>query len=773
VDGSPCPLSGGSRKDIQSWIGRHRRLWIPAPCNPQRAILACFILLAVAYGLVVPPFENLDEVEHFEVVRYITETGRLPEHGSTAAEAYHYQQEASQPPLYHLLSAGLVQLLGLETEKAITSWHLNPCVACGPGAASLYDNRAVLYHDPDREAFPWRGTLLTLHALRLWSTLLQTVTLIGTYALAHTAIPQRPGVGLVAMAVVAFNPQFLLVASGVNNDNLVTPLVTLGLCLLLRTWRDGLSARRTIGLGVLTGLAGLTKLSGWLLLPLSATAILVLACRPIAPSTPSTTRRLPPAIGHVSLVVLTASAIGSWWFWRNWQLYQDPTALQPMLELVGTRGGSLFQSFLEAGAMFRSFWGQIPCSFYPPAFYVLYAVLTALAAGGLVRGWRRLALAEQAAAMILGSWFMLVVLSWMRWNAMTPAPGGRLLFPALPAVALLMALGTGELTRGRFELGKGIVIGLLALLAWWTVMRILPGFFAPPPRFPDASTIQPDQPLDATLGDSVGVRGYDIALNDDSRAPTLDVTLYWQALASMGEDYVMALQLVSPVAGDTTLRWNYNSWPGHGNYPTSAWRPGEVIVDRYRFRLPEADFPTQAWDVHMALYRRETGERLPARVQGSDAGDRLVLTQLRVPGIQPSCPEEGRMASSVRFGEAIALTHAMVVPEQEGVGVELCWEALQSLSADYTVFVHLRGASGEPFDTGDGPPMQGAFPTSMWHPGDTVLDVHRLMPISGKEEQGKSIVVGLYEPEGGSRLPASVGDVLVPDAAVQVWPNHP
>lgn len=136
-------------------------------------IPTCFVLLALACGLIVPPFENLDEIEHFEVVRYIAEVGNLPVHRDPDAESYRYRQEASQPPLYHLLSAGLVKLLDLPTDDAAAAWRLNPRVACGPGAVSLYDNRAVLYHDPNAEAFPWESTLLTLHVLRALSTLLQ------------------------------------------------------------------------------------------------------------------------------------------------------------------------------------------------------------------------------------------------------------------------------------------------------------------------------------------------------------------------------------------------------------------------------------------------------------------------------------------------------------------------------------------------------------------------------------------------------------------------
>jgi hypothetical protein len=189
--------------------------------------------------------------------------------------------------------------------------------------------------------------------------------------------------------------------------------------------------------------------------------------------------------------------------------------------------------------------------------------------------------------------------------------------------------------------------------------------------------------------------------------------------------------------------------------------------------LPDADFFTQAWDVRVALYEKETGQRLPVQIEESDVGDHLMLSRLRVPGHPPSCPEDGKLTSEVSFGEAIILTYAAVTFEQEGSRVELCWKAIQALPTDYTVFVHLQDTSGMPIVTGDGPPMRGAFPTSMWHPGDIILDVHHLMSESENEEQGKRIAIGLYNPKDGSRLPAFVGDTLIPDAAVQIWPDHP
>ncbi|MCX7681804.1 MAG: glycosyltransferase family 39 protein [Anaerolineae bacterium] len=749
-------------------------------------ILLAYIGLGLACGLVVPPFENLDEIEHFGAIRYVADTGQLPVHGTPVAEEYHYRQEASQPPLYYVLSAALVRILGLRADDMTAFLRFNPWVACGPNPFNLYDNRAILYHNPHREAFPWRDTLLMLHVLRAWSTLLQTLTVLGIYALGRLVFPDRPTVALLGMAVAAFNPQFLLVASGVNNDNLVTPLATLALYTLLRTWRDGFSVRRSLGLGLLIGLAGLSKLSGWVLLLLTGVIFLLIAGRRIGESANGRTGQPACAIAHRplsiahcswfiahgSLVVLPALALSGWWFWRNWQLYGDPTALKPMLALVGERGSPIYP-LLETGLVFRSFWGQISCAFYPAGFYAFYTAFTLLALGGLLWGWRRLDQSEKAAATILLGWFLLIVISWARWDMLTPAPGGRLLFPALPAIALVLALGLDSLRWTREQLSNWsiarcalLIVALLAM-ALWAVAGILPGFFAPPPRYTDPAAVRPQHALDATVGNGIRLMGYNVALEDDG--PTLDVTLYWQASMPLDDDYTLALQLVSPVPGDTTLRLNYNSWPGRGNYPTSAWRPDEVIADRYRLRLPEAGFPTQAWDLHVMLFRRETGERLPVRVNGLDSGNHLILARLRVPGRSPLCPEEGRLTAEVRYGTYTALTHAQVIADLEATRVVLCWKALASLPGDYTVFVHALDESGALISTGDGPPMQGAFPTSLWQRGDIVMDEHRL-PVPAANIR---IAVGLYNLTDGSRLPALIGHTPVPDASVIVWPERP
>jgi len=720
-------------------------------------ILLAYLSLGLAYGVILPPFENLDELEHFEVIRYVVDIGRLPVHGALDVQDYQMHQEVSQPPLYYLLSAGLVRLLGLHSADASNFWQVNPRVACGLEAPHQYDNRAVLRHDPHREAFPWQGALLTLHVLRMFSTCLQAVTVIATFALGRQLFPGRPAIPLLGAGVVAFNPQFLLVASGVNNDNLLTPLATVILWLTARAWQERrLDWSRALLLGVLCGAAGLSKLSGWLTLAPCAALFGTLWLQHAAPRPGLTVRAL--------MIPITAFTVGSWWFWRNWQLYGDVTALQPMLAIVGARGWDTpWQGLLEAGSMFRSFWGQLPCAFYPAGFYLFYAGLTGLSALGLLWGWRKLRLIERYLLIALAGWFAVITLSWLRWNMMTPAPGGRLLFPALPAVALVMAAGLTQLWSPRHV--ARIVLMALALAAWWTGIRIFPAFFAPPRSVVEA---RPMYAFEATFADTIHMRGYDLAVDD--RGQRVQMTLYWQADAPLTEDYLIALQLVSPIPGDTTQRWTYDSWPGRGNYPTRAWQTGVIVVDRYQFDLPSADFVTQAWDLHLALYREKDGARLPVSIDGTPAGTHLTLTRLRLPGVAPDCPAEAQALGVLRLGDAVHLTHAVVVPAGDHMLVTLCWEAERALPADYTVFVHLLDADGALKTTGDGPPAAGAFPTSLWQPGDRIVDTHFLPEPA---LPGDSIVVGLYNPLDGIRLSALRDSVPAPNDALLIWPLSP
>lgn len=118
------------------------------------------------------------------------------------------------------------------------------------------------------------------------------------------------------------------------------------------------------------------------------------------------------------------------------------------------------------------------------------------------------------------------------------------------------------------------------------------------------------------LGESV-VAADGAALNP---AAPLIVTLYWQALEEMADDYVVFLHLREVSSGRNVAQ--IDRMPQEGSYPTSVWAAGEVIADRYVLDLP-AGLPPGDYELDVGLYLPMSGEHL--RVKGDF---RLQLAEL-------------------------------------------------------------------------------------------------------------------------------------------------
>lgn len=725
-------------------------------------MIVAFVVVASAWNLLIPPYENLDELEHAEVVRYIAVTGRLPVHGEAEAAGFHVRQEASQPPLYHILAAGWSRLWHLPADPHAPQPIPENVVECGPSAT--FYNKVTWARDPNRERFPWSGALRTLHAIRLFSTLLQVATVAGAWTLARRVFPNGL-VPVLTAVLVAFNPQFLLVASGVNNDNAVTPLATWGLILAYDLWNSGPTIRRTLLFGAISGLAGLSKLSGLGLVGLGGLALIIRAWQQRTP--------LRDLVKWSALLILPALLIPAPWVVRNLRLYGDPTALAPMLEKVGRRTYPL--AFSEITPMVLSYWGQMPCSFYPRALYWPYLVLMAGGIAGIALGWRRFNQRQKLALSLSAVWFIVIVLAWLRWDAITPATGGRLLFPAIAALAFILAAGWHAILPRSVRLWA-------ALLPVWAVVTLVAGpvsFFALPRHLPADAPLP--NPLDVTFGDAIALRGYKARAFEPyltcapttarDNHPALDVTLYWQTTRPVTENLTLALQLVSPVSGETDLRFNYTHWPGHGNLPTSAWPVGTILQDRYVLPLPQSAAPTQAWALQVALLDDATGVRRQTYTNGTPIGDAVRLTTLRIAGRAPQLPARNNKTTPVQFGQGAQLQDAQVEATDAAWRVSLFWESLAPFPEDYTVFVHAYAADGTLLATGDGPPQNGHFPTSLWQPGDHVLDVHRVDLPEGSTPA--RIAIGLYSPVTGERVPATADGKPLPDNAATIWEAQP
>ncbi len=112
-----------------------------APTSPARRsraaatwlaiVLGAHIVLGLMYDRATPIFEAPDEGYHFAFVRWISLGHGLPV--QVPGQLADWEQEGSQPPLYHLMAAALIT--GIDTSDWDQVFVHNPFVRHEPGIA--------------------------------------------------------------------------------------------------------------------------------------------------------------------------------------------------------------------------------------------------------------------------------------------------------------------------------------------------------------------------------------------------------------------------------------------------------------------------------------------------------------------------------------------------------------------------------------------------------------------------------------------------------------
>jgi hypothetical protein len=126
-------------------------------------------------------------------------------------------------------------------------------------------------------------------------------------------------------------------------------------------------------------------------------------------------------------------------------------------------------------------------------------------------------------------------------------------------------------------------------------------------------------PVNARIGNATLV-GYRV-----ERARTLRVVLYWRGAQKIEKDYTVFVHLAD--ASDRVIA-QQDKAPVHGTYPTSAWQPGELIVDGYDL----IDAAPGTYALLVGMYDPATLVRVPALdAKGAPLpNDRVLLTQVTI-----------------------------------------------------------------------------------------------------------------------------------------------
>jgi hypothetical protein len=405
--------------------------------------------------------------------------------------------------------------------------------------------------------------------------------------------PGRRSLALAAAAFVAFLPESLFIGASMSNDMLAALFSTLALWLAL--YRPG--PRVAVLAGLCLGLAFMTKVSTVSLAPVVAAAMLAPAvCLVREPGasywraqvrTPELRRR----VGCAALVAATSLIIAAPWLWRNWRLYGDLTGMPLVLATIDQRQGPLDPAALLAllRGWSLSFWGKFGGAGHlalPWPLYAAWFALLLLAGAGWVRRAARPGMAPAYSARTeqarWGGWIVLlgapalVILSIISYSRIALGTDqGRLLFPALAPMALLLAGGVDAWTPagrpGVLVLGMGGLMGLAGAVA------LLAGILAPfaPPSEPAPPSVAQAAPIGQVFGEEIEL----IAGDWQTAEGDGELTLYWRALRPVQEDLRTALRLVD---GQGNLIWEWKRSPGAGRFSTDRWPVGRLVADTYR-----------------------------------------------------------------------------------------------------------------------------------------------------------------------------------------------
>ena len=432
------------------------------PSNARRSrwgilVIVCLCLaLGALYAIYTPAWQTPDEPAHYNYVRHIAETGSLPvlEPGDYPA-AYleelksrrfppdmsidSIQYESHQPPLYYLAAAAVYNTAG----------------SASTGASLL--------------------------ALHLFSVLLGGLTLWLSYEIVLALFPQAEWLAMGTAIFAATIPMHLSMMASANSDSLSELLVVLIVYLLVRRGATAWSARRAVGIGLLLGLAFLTKMQSYVAFAVAAFAL-------FWDQSHCADTSIWKTIGYGGLMLACALLVALPWLVRNMLVYgvSDPlvmarhdTVVQGQLTTQEFIAQHSLLSLLRDGLLttFRSFWGQFGWMAVPmhPRVYLGLALMSSLALFGssaAVRrsNWAQLSSDARRGLALLAVWVAITTLGYFWWNTKYVQHQGRYLFPALVPIGVYYVFGLQQMLahwRGALLLvGAGIVttlvVGLIA-----------------------------------------------------------------------------------------------------------------------------------------------------------------------------------------------------------------------------------------------------------------------------------------------------------------------
>jgi hypothetical protein len=305
------------------------------------------------------------------------------------------------------------------------------------------------------------------------------------------------------------------------------------------------------------------------------------------------------------------------------------------------------------------------------------------------------------------------------------------------------------------------LVVLLFFLSLISPFRYIRPTYAKAPLISETEVPAGIEPLDLVYDDALRLIGYSVEKPSVRPGEWLPVTLYWQAIHPVEKNYSVFVHLLG---GDSTVVGQVNTYPDHGNWPTSLLEPGKVLKDIYYVPISsQAETPVV---IRLALGIFEFADpQRTAKVAVNLAGEvvepivgAIPLVPHQWPQLNPAQAEEANFAEQIRLvGYDWAAN--TIIRSGDVIPFTLYWEVLGAPGQNLNLFIHLVDSNEVQIAGFDGPP---AFPTAFWQAGNTIVDSRSLSLPADLPPGDYELVIGWYHLDTFIRLPLvdETGDAL-------------
>jgi hypothetical protein len=297
-----------------------------------------------------------------------------------------------------------------------------------------------------------------------------------------------------------------------------------------------------------------------------------------------------------------------------------------------------------------------------PLAYVIFDVFTLISFIGCLIWFVRNRRSEPFALMlIMAGYVTIVFFGVVRWTMATPASQGRLMFPAISALSLLMWLGWETIVDFRFRI-VDLTKLRWAMPAFMLATAVIVPFRDIAPTYAGPQMISEQQlpsdlkRLEVDYGDQLRLIGYRLA-EPLSRTDSVEFTLYWRCLKPIAADYSIFAIVYGRQLQEVGKR---DAYPYHGLYATSQCQPDEIFADPYKIPITTSRVARPSV-LHVQIGMKDGithAELAPA------AGGRAIPSVMVDVGKLASLPRDSNHTLDYRVGDSIILLDTRI--ERQG-----------------------------------------------------------------------------------------------------------